>query len=156
MNRRETIEHKILGLLVRYKDSILSGMIIVLGIYFSIRYFGTLKPEIAAVGGLLFSIPVKLFWKSYMMPVLKIKNIDMRQLLIPPIKYKWRWIYYAIIAIVKNNGRSAAKNCKGYIVLDRRKRVYWEVSSDQPNAVINSRDEEILNLFAISSKKDFK
>ena len=130
---------------IRYKLSILSGIVIIVGLVVSICYFGELKPVIAAVGGLLFSIPIRFFWQSYMGPVLIIKGVEHREFNPGDI----RWKYIANRIIVENGGRSAAKNCKGYIVVrGGKERVCWTVSTERPNATINASDDERLDFCA--------
>lgn len=51
--------------------------------------------------------------------------------------------------IVKNIGKSAAKNCKGWIVTEKGKeRVSWVVPKERPTATINVNDEERLDFCA--------
>lgn len=136
---------KMVKSLIRYKLSILSGIEIIVGLVVSICYFGELKPVIAAVGGLLFSIPIRFFWQSYMAPVLRIKGVERKKFNPGDI----RWEYRANRIIVENGGRSAAKNCKGYIVVEEGKeRVCWTVSKERPNATINVSDDERLDFCA--------
>jgi len=127
-----------------YIWSILSATIIILALRVSVCIYGELKPVIAAVGGLLFSIPIRFFWESYMSPILKIKGE-------PELRgfSKKAWKYKANRIIVENKGRSAAKNCKGYIVFKNSKeRVCWTVPKERPNATINAKDEERLDFCA--------
>jgi hypothetical protein len=134
----------------RYRYSIISGGIIVVTLYASYFILGELNPVIAAVGGLLFSIPIKLFWHSYVKPVLKIKGEpEIRDISLPSITGTGKYAYRANRIIVKNIGRSAAKNCKGYIVFkNSQERVCWTVTKERPNATINSKDEERLDFCA--------
>ena len=122
----------------RYKISLFYAILIVVALFFSIYIFGEFHPVIAAVGGLLFSIPIRLFWQSYMSPILKIKeNPEIRT-----FPEGEGWSYETNRIIVENSGNSAAKNCKGYIVYnDNQERVCWTVPKERPNATINAKDE---------------
>ena len=102
----------------RYKLSIISGIILIGSLSAATCFFGKLDPTIFAVGGLLFSIPIRLFWQSYMSPVLKIKGVE--DVTFNPGDDKG-WEYRANRIIVENSGRSAAKNCKGYTVYGSEK-----------------------------------
>jgi len=132
--------------LVKYKYSILSGTIIIVALVTSYFYFGELNPVIAAVGGLLFSIPVRFFWLSFTSPILKInERVERRIFHLGGCK----WEYVANRIIVENTGKSAARNCKGYIVTEEGKeRVCWTVPKERPNATINAKDEERLDFCA--------
>lgn len=131
----------------RYRTFIFSTIIIVGGLALSHYYFGELNPVVAAVGGLLFAIPVRFFWLSYMMPVLKTKGVERGPPFTPgdtPVG-----LYVANRIIVENSGRSAAKNCKGYIDTGTTKvRVCWTVPAERPNATINAHDDERLDFCA--------
>jgi hypothetical protein len=112
----------------RYKLSIFSGIILIGSLSAATYFFGKLDPTIYAVGGLLFSIPIRLFWQSYMSPVLKIKGMEPENF--HPGDDKG-WTYTANRIIVENSGRSAAKNCKGYIIIRWGKaRVCWTVPKE--------------------------
>ncbi|MEK9133763.1 MAG: hypothetical protein AAB333_02790 [Pseudomonadota bacterium] len=109
--------------------------------------FKELYPAITAIGGLLFVIPIRLFWLSYMKPVLELKNeIESRSF--HPIGGSLEYVCNRII--VENTGRSAAKNCKGYIVITgkAKERVCWTIPDERPNATINAKDEERLDFCA--------
>lgn len=128
--------------LIRYMPTVLSGIIIIVGLVASVHLLGKLNPVIAAVGGLLFSIPVRFFWQSYMMPILKIKGVETIDFNPGDI----RWKYKANRIIVENSGRSVAKNCKGYIIVEKEKeRVCWTIPMERPNATINAKDNERLD-----------
>jgi len=130
----------------KYKLSIISAILVSILFFVSILIFGELRPEIAAIGGLLFTIPIRFFWHSYMSPVLKVKeNPECRSFHLND--YRWEYLAYRII--VENSGRRAAKNCKGYIMIGGAKeRVCWTVSKERPNATINAKDEEKLDFCA--------
>ena len=131
----------------RYKLSIFSGIILFGSLIAATCFFGN-DPTIYAVGGLLFSIPLRLFWQSYMSPVLKIKIGD--QANIYPGNDKG-WKYRVNRIIVENSGRSAAKNCKGYIVDEwGKERICWTVPKERPNATINPKDNERLDFCAFN------
>ena len=132
--------------LIRYKLTILSGILLIVPLGASYFYFGELNPVIAAIGGLLFSIPVRFFWLSCMSPILKIKEQEERRIF---HLGEQKWEYVANRVIVENTGRSAARNCKGYIVTEEGKeRVCWTVLKERPNATINAKDEERLDFCA--------
>lgn len=124
----------------------LSGLIIIALWYVSVRLFGGLTPIIAAVGGLLFSIPIGLFWQTYTRPVLEITAIEPRSF--NPGDDR-TWEYMANRIIVANIGRSAAKNCKAYLAVGAaRERVCWTVPRERPSATINTNDHERLDFCA--------
>jgi len=51
--------------------------------------------------------------------------------------------------IVENTGRSAAKDCKGYIILgNRRNRICWTTVTERPDATIKPDNNELLELCA--------
>jgi hypothetical protein len=105
-----------------------------------------LYPAITALGGLLFAIPIRLFWLSYMKPILELENRG-ELANFHPLGGTLEYICNRVI--VRNIGRSAATNCKGYIVVDNRKeRVCWTVPQERPNATINAQDNERLDLCA--------
>lgn len=129
----------------RYWTSILAGIILVGGLAISYYLLEELNPVIAAVGGLLFTVPIRFFWQSYNKPVLNFNGIETA--VFPPGDADWR--YKANRIIVKNSGRSAAKNCKGSISIGTTKvRVCWMVPKERPNATINAHDEESLDFCA--------
>jgi hypothetical protein len=145
------IHVEVVRYLRRYRYSIISGIIISITLYVSIFIFGELNPVVAAVGGLLFSIPVQLFWRSYISPVLKIKSEpEIRDISLPSVLGTGsRYTYKVNRVVAKNTGRSAAKNCKGYIVVkNSQERVCWTVTKERPNATINAKDEERLDFCA--------
>lgn len=136
---------------MRYKLSIFSGIILIGSLSAATYFLGKLDPTIYAVGGLLFSIPIRFFWRSYMSPILKIKGVE--QVNINPGDKGWT--YRANRIIVENSGRSAAKNCKGYIDSKwGRERVCWTVPKERPNATINPRDNERLDFCAFYLEGD--
>ena len=133
----------------RYWTSIFSVVIISGCLALSFYISGELHPVIAAVGGLLFTIPIRLGWQSYLKPVLEFKGVE-------PISFtpkNTNLQYIAQRIIVENSGRSAAKNCKGYVIykegkIERKERVCWMVPQERPNATINPRDNERLDFCA--------
>lgn len=60
----------------RYWTSIFSVVIISGCLALSFYISGELHPVIAAVGGLLFTIPIRLGWQSYLKPVLEFKGVE--------------------------------------------------------------------------------
>jgi hypothetical protein len=128
--------------LIGYKRVILSGSLIIVPLGASYFYFGELNPVIAVIGGLLLSIPIRFFWQVYTSPVLAIRGVELR---ICHLGKNREWEYVANNIIVENRGRSAAKNCKGNIVVgDGKERVCWTVPKERSNATINAKDEERL------------
>ncbi len=134
--------------LKRYIWSILLVVAIIGGLVISFLLLGELNPTIAAIGGLLFSVPIRFFWLAYTSPVLAIKGAE-------PVIFdmeddtprKWRYAAYRII--IQNEGRSAAKNCKGYIIMgERKERICWTIPKERPNATINAKDNERLDFCA--------
>jgi hypothetical protein len=107
-------------------------------------------PMFLALGGLLFSIPINYAWNVYKQPVLRIKRqVELRKFDVELTKDHLNWIYEAKRIIVENVGRSAAKNCKGWIVTDvGKERVCWTVPKERPNATINVKDSERLDFCA--------
>ena len=143
MNEENEMGIYILRILRRYKWSVLSAMAIITGWILSFHILKELNPIIASVGGLLFSVPLQLFWRAYMAPILRIKKIEYA------IFHLGKWEYKACRIIVENEGRSTARNCKGYIIVGRRKeRVCWTVPKERPNATINAKDDERLDFCA--------
>jgi hypothetical protein len=113
-------------------------------------------PIFTAIGGLLFSIPIGYFWLIFKQPVLKIhEEIEQREITVVDRKsmelmnMTIPYIYQANRIIVENVGRSAAKNCKGWILKDKvKERVCWTVPKERPNATINVNDSERLDFCA--------
>lgn len=135
--------------LKRYKHSIVSALMITGGLCASIVIFRRLDPLIAAIGGLLFSIPIRFFWESHMTPILRIKEEPEIRRFHLGEEITGRWGYDSNRILVENTGRRAAKNCKGYIVIKNSKeRVCWTVPKERPNATINAMDEEKLDFCA--------
>jgi len=134
--------------LKRYIWSILLAVAIIGGLVISFLFLGELNPIIAAVGGLLFSVPIQFFWLAYTSPILAIKGAEPVIFnLGDDIKGIWRYKAYRII--IQNEGRSAAKNCKGYIIVrERKERICWTVPKERPNATINAKDNERLDFCA--------
>ncbi len=143
----------------RFRTSFLLAVVIVIAFFIAPLYvphklntaianiFKDLYPAITAIGGLLLSIPLRLFWLSYIEPVLYIEKEIERRSFRPPIGTTLEYICNRII--VRNIGRSAARNCKAYIVIDYGKeRVCWTVPLERPNATINSQDDERLDFCA--------
>ena len=149
--------------LSRYKGVVVGSIVISVS-FFALPYwvFGLDKvtPIFTAIGGLLFSIPIKYLWYIFKQPVLKIKEeVEERSI---PIKQKTygfiiektgNWTYSVNRIVVENIGRSAAKNCKGWIVIgESKERVCWTIPTERPNATINVKDEERLDFCAYYKK----
>lgn len=135
-----------------YIWSILLAVTIIGGIVTSFLLLGVLNPVIAAIGGLLFSVPIRFFWLAYTSPIITIKGtestiINFGDMNSTPQTIIWEYEVYRII--IQNKGRSAAKNCKGYIVIgEGKERVCWTVPAERPNATINARDDERIDFCA--------
>jgi len=143
---KDKIYNKTGKLLMRYKHAILSGAILSISLLVSVYLFGELHPVIAAVGGLLFAIPIRFFWHIYTSPDLRFTGVEVAPIHLAADK---KWEYRASRIIVENKGRRAAKNCKGYIVIGvRKERVCWTVPKERPNATINAKDTERLDVCA--------
>lgn len=116
------------------------------------------RPEISgfatilnALGGLAFSFPLTHTWTIYQMPVLRISAVEQKDFDIGFIleTVSFSWTYRANRIVIENAGRSAAKNCKGWIVINGTKeRVAWTVQKERPNATINASDSERLDFCA--------
>jgi hypothetical protein len=137
--------------LKRYIWSIILAVAIIGGLGISFLQFGELNPTIAAIGGLLFSIPIQFFWLAYTSPILIIKRVE--HVIIDLQDYSDRqWKYVAYRIIIQNEGRSAAKNCKGYIIEgERKERICWTIPKERPNATINAKDNERLDFCAFKN-----
>lgn len=126
------------------------------GVPFLIWGLNGLTPVGMAIGGLLFSIPLRLFGETFNQPVLEIKKeFELAKLEISA----GEWIYTVNRIIVENKGRSAAKNCKGWIIDgNNKKRVCWIIPNERPNATINVKDTERLDFCAYYKEgpKDIK
>lgn len=134
--------------LKRYIWSILLVVAIIGGLVISFLLLGELNPIIAAIGGLLFSVPIQFFWLAYTSPILTIKGAESVIFDIEDdIQRRWRYAAYRII--IQNEGRSAAKNCKGYIIVgERKERICWTIPKERPTATINQKDNERLDFCA--------
>jgi hypothetical protein len=104
-----------------------------------------------SIGGLLFAGDIAYFWSIFQVPVLVVDGIErVRFNISGPVmsSYQPSWEYSANRIIVRNKGRSAARNCKGWILMgDRKERVAWVVRDSQ-NITINQRDSERLDFCA--------
>lgn len=140
---------------IEYQWALYSAQMIFLWLIFvPYCYWGKDIPGvIIAVAGLMSQIPLGLFWKSFNRPILKIEGVEFNELTI-----HGEWVYKINSVIVKNVGRSAAKNCKGYISVwdinkeEKKIRVCWTLSTERPNATINVEDYEMLNVCAFYIK----
>jgi hypothetical protein len=140
---------------VKYLLAIIVSEIIVIVFFIILPYYvlAEQKSTFLAIGGLLFSVPITYFWRVYTEPVLQIKDeveqIDwkVKHRLIP--EHSLNWDYSVNKIIVENTGRSAAKNCKAWILIGTRKeRVCWTIPKERPNATINVKDAERLDFCA--------
>lgn len=143
--------------LKRYWKAVLGGAIIAVFFFAIPALLSFSFYEIfIAIGGLLFSIPIRYGWDIFKRPVLKIEEkIESRGF---DIKFLGedgpKWGYVANRIIVKNIGRSAAKNCKGWIVSgESKERVHWMVPpKERVDATINVKDDERLDFCAYYKK----
>ena len=149
-----------------YTWFILSSLLIIVGVSVSYFYFKGHSFIIGAIGtvaGLLSQIPIKLFLESYGRPILEIDKFiteseDLKVATDFEMNPNSEWLYYKISSvIIKNVGRSAAKNCKGYIKTENNDesvaRVCWAISKERPNATINVKDTERLHICAFCVKE---
>lgn len=153
-------------MIVKYSGSIIAALIITFFFFVMPSWWMPVAqiPLFTAIGGLLFSIPIGYFWLIFKQPVLKIhQEIEQRGITVEATKYglirigeeeeQKRWIYQANRIIVENVGRSAAKNCKGWILTEKGKeRVCWTIPKERPNATINVKDSERLDFCAYYAK----
>ncbi|MBI5206730.1 MAG: hypothetical protein HY934_02955 [Candidatus Firestonebacteria bacterium] len=134
----------------RYKWAIVTLIFLIAILAISNCIYGKIDPLISAIVALLTSIPFNLFWQTYNSPVLIIEKKPECRTMNTDNGYK----YECNRIIVKNIGKTAAKNCKGYIVIENNKeRVCWTISKERPNAIINSKDNEKLDFCAFLIKK---
>lgn len=152
---------------MKYKSSFVLGALLLGSLILSYFYLKDYSLLISTIIGLLFSIPISLFWLEYKRPILRIKNqIEERfadfdceigdtiklQLGLsrnacgdfsPCITYKCERIF------IENIGKTAAKKCKAYIVTPNGKeRICWTVPTERTEATINVRDSERLDFCA--------
>lgn len=151
--------------LYKYKLPLLLGSIIVTIMLispfflFHIDQIKDIYPSIMAVGGLLFAVPIRLFWDLFMRPDLEVsnepefigvthRNLDHNNSSDPN--------FVAVRAIIKNKGRTSALNCKGYLIYkdprfyrEIKERVCWIIGSNREAVNINSQDEERLDIFIV-------
>lgn len=107
-------------------------------------------PTITAIGGFLFSLPIKMVWHDYTKPVLEImKTIEQRSIQLENFGNKQ---YAAHRIIVRNIGKTAAKNCKGYVIANGiKERVCWSIPKDRAVIKINAEDEERLDVCSLQN-----
>lgn len=144
--------------LLKYKWAIIASLVIgFLFFWLPYRYIDQQeRPIFMTIGGLLLSIPIAHFWHVFKKPVLQIRReIEQREITVEQKKYGFsgeehkRWTYSANRLIVENVGRSVAKNCKGWILIENGKeRVCWTAPNERPNATIGVEDEERLDFCA--------
>lgn len=120
-------------------------------------YNSQLFPIFAAIGGLLFSIPIKMFWDSYKSPNLIIlADPELRQITLYDRPYHGT-TYVANRIIVRNTGRTAATNCKGYIIHHSdqlyKERVCWS-TFEREIVTINKNDDERLDYCAFNQSSE--
>ena len=104
-------------LIGRYLWAIVGFLVVSLfffGVPFLIWGLNGLTPIGMAIGVLLFSIPLRLFFGgTFKQPFLEIK----KEIELAKLEFSaGEWIYTVNRIIVENKGKSAAKNCKGWII----------------------------------------
>jgi hypothetical protein len=159
---------KIISQITKYRFSIFPGFWLLELLTLSYVVLKDLNPIITTIIGLLFSVPVSLFWLEYNVPILQIKNkieyvkLDWNKFQIIKEKlaqqFGMEYDAYANISditykcariFIENTGRSAAKDCKGYFVTETGKeRICWTIPTERPNATINVEDYERLDFCA--------
>jgi hypothetical protein len=130
--------------ILKYFYPVIVGVILSELLIASVLYYNELNPVIAAIFGLLFTVPVGLFWESYRKPELSIIGKHTVSFL-PGGMFR----YMCQRIIIENSGRSAAANCKGYIVVgDVKELVCWTVPAERPTPKI-----EKVSIFVLSIKE---
>jgi hypothetical protein len=151
---------------MKYQNSIILAVLLIGLLILTFIFLKDLNLLITTIIGLLFSVPISLFWLEYKMPVLQIKK-EIEEVIIelpyqtdPVIKYKLSLAmdgfgnappitYKCIRIIIDNIGRNAAKKCKSYFVTpEGKERICWTVPTERPNATINVGDNERLDFCA--------
>lgn len=143
--------------LIRYSWAVIGFILVSIFFFIIPLMLDRLHPILMAIGGLLFSPFVRYTWHIFMQPVLEIKRET--ELMILLLGDRKQWAYEVNRIMVENVGRSAAKNCKGWIVTEKSKeRVCWTVPEERPNATINAKDSEGLDFCAYLKKgpKDYR
>ena len=143
------------SLLARYKWSFIAAISII-GIFFILPVFfkkyciiDAFYPAITAIGGFLFGIPIRIFWEDYIKPVLEIESVEVARFNIAAPSFS-SIEYTASRIIIRNSGRRAATNCKGYMVFDNQKeQVSWV--PQEPAITINAKADEKLDFCAFQN-----
>lgn len=138
-----------------YQSSVYSTILIVNLLWVAYGYLGKdFLPVIIAIGAVALQFPFKLFWQSFHRPILEIDGVELSTLNID-MGTEWigtggEWHYRVNSVIVRNIGKSIAKNCKGYILCGEKwkvkRRICWAISKERPNATINVNDDERLDV----------
>lgn len=131
-----------------YQPSVYSTILIVNLLWVAYGYLGKdFLPVVIAIGALSLQFPFKLFWQAFHRPILEIDVAEPSTL---NIVMGTEWNYRVNSVIVRNIGRSVAKNCKGYIFCGEKwkvkRRICWAISKERPNATINVYDDERLDV----------
>jgi hypothetical protein len=134
--------------IIKYRKTIFPTIWLFELLFLSDLILKEVNPIITTFIGLLFSLPVSMFWFEYKNPVLKIENwkpITLSSGFIGPDRICNK---ICNVIFVENVGRSAAKKCKAYIVTNGNKvRLGGSIPSERPNATINVNDNEGLDFF---------
>jgi hypothetical protein len=152
---------------MKYKGSFILGVLLLGTLILSYFYLNEYNFLINTIIGLLFSIPISLFWLEYKIPILQIKKgveiriTDFNCEIGDDIKlqiglsrnefgdFSPQIIYKCIRIIIENVGKTAAKDCKAYIVTSNGKeRICWTVPTERTEAKINVNDNERLDFCA--------
>jgi len=157
---------KLIGQITKYRFSLFPGLWLIELLILSFVILKELNPLITTIIGLLFSVPISLFWLEYNIPVLQIqREIEEVIIELPPttdaiIRYRLELptdqygeypqiTYKCIRIIIDNIGRNAAKKCKAYFVTSSGKeRICWTIPTEKPDATINVNDNERLDFCA--------
>lgn len=122
-------------------------------IYATYRGEGVITATVFAVIGILFSIPAEMINQIYKRPILVIKGSEDRIFHLSDSLSTGLHEYLGTRLIIENNGKSAAKNCKGYLVTNIcKERIRWLVGNEK--VIINQEDNERLDTFAFYQKSN--
>jgi hypothetical protein len=150
---RKWIAHRCVGI-SRYKSPITAMIVIIFSIFILSQIFKENAQLIVAIGSFLFGIPIKLFLDKYSEPILRIETEpECRNFHIGGEGWG-KCEYKGVRVVVKNTGRSSAKNCKGWIVYknensdkeESKEQVSWV--GGEGTGTINVGDSERLDFCA--------
>jgi len=146
----------------RYLKSLILGILLAVALFISIFYLKEFSQFLSPIIGLLFSVPISLFWFEYKSPILQIKKKpDTAIFHIPkmikgdePTPRKVELSYNCFRIVVENKGRSSVNKCKGYLIVDGETendivwRVCWIINKERSTVSINVKDNEFLDFIA--------